>query len=225
MKHIIVLLFLMGTFVVSAQGGSETRSLTAFTELKVFDGLSVNLVPSTENKAVLTGEDLDKVVIVNNDGILKIRMQITKFFSGYKTFIDLHYSAPLVIIDVNEDALIQGDTEMEQDILELRAQEGGEVKVQAKVSQMLIKSVTGGIITANGTAEAQDVQINTGGKYLGSKLLTKISTVNVNAGSKAEVFATDYVKASVKAGGEVLIYGNPKSLDEKTVFGGVITKM
>jgi hypothetical protein len=47
----------------------------------------------------------------------------------------------------------------------------------------------------------------------------------VNAGSSAEIYASDYVKATVKAGGEVLVYGNPQKMEEKTVFGGRIKKM
>jgi hypothetical protein len=39
------------------------------------------------------------------------------------------------------------------------------------------------------------------------------------------VFASDYVKAAVKAGGEVMVYGNPAKMEEKTVFGGKITRM
>jgi hypothetical protein len=90
---------------------------------------------------------------------------------------------------------------------------------------MLIKSVTGGVITATGSSDNQDVAINTGGVYEGKDFKTKFTTVNVNAGSSAEIFATDYVKATVKAGGEVLVYGDPSKMDEKTVFGGKIKRM
>ena len=152
-------------------------------------------------------------------------MQIGKIFSGYKTFVDLHYAQDILIIDVNEDARIVTEQMIEQDVLELKAQEGGELVVNAIVEQMLIKSVSGGIIKTNGSSNVQDVQINTGGVYEGKSFETNFSTINVNAGSRAEINARDYVKATVKAGGEVLVYGNPKKLEEKTVFGGTITRM
>ncbi|MGB5319757.1 MAG: DUF2807 domain-containing protein, partial [Eudoraea sp.] len=41
----------------------------------------------------------------------------------------------------------------------------------------------------------------------------------------AEIYASDYLKATVKAGGEVLVYGDPSKMDEKTVFGGKVTRM
>ncbi|WP_047246892.1 head GIN domain-containing protein [Maribacter thermophilus] len=225
MKHILLLLFLVLGQTIEAQDTEITQKLEKFVELKGFDGLSINLIRSTENKAVIKGENVDKVAIVNNDGVLKIRMQIVKIFSGYKTFVDVYYTDDIKVIDVNEDARITSEGVIVQDVLELKAQEGGEIMVSAEVEQMLIKSVSGGVIKASGISNLQDVQINTGGVYEGKDFKTKFSTVNVNAGSRAEIYASDYVKAAVKAGGEVIVYGNPPKLEEKTVFGGSIKRM
>ena len=227
MKKTVLLLLFIATSLqtLCAQNEEISVSLSHFTELKGFDGLSINIIKSTENKAVITGDNIDKVVFVVKGGVLKIRMEMNKIFSGYKTFITLYYTDPLLIIDVNEDARIVSETTIRQDVLELKAQEGGELVIAAEVEQLLIKTVTGGIIETSGTADLQDITINTGGIYEGKELHTKFSTIHVNAGSRAEIYATDYVKASVKAGGEILVYGNPPKLEEKTVFGGKITKM
>ncbi|MEP2280253.1 head GIN domain-containing protein [Maribacter sp.] len=225
MKQVLILMFLLGCLSVTAQDNKVTQNLESFKELKGFDGLSINLIKSSENKVIITGENTGKVVIVNNDGVLKIRMQIGKIFSGYKTFIDLYYASDILVIDVNEDARIVTEDIIEQDVLELKAQEGGELIVSAEVEQMLIKSVSGGVIRTAGSSNLQDVQINTGGIYEGKGFVTNFSTINVNAGSRAEINAKDYVKATVKAGGEVLVFGNPKKLEEKTVFGGSIKRM
>ena len=224
-QWIFCLMAFSGIWLTSAQDEKIVVELEAFTELKAFDGLSVNLIKSSENKAVITGANTKKVAVVNKDGELKLRMEVTKIFSGYRTFIDLYYSEPLVVIDVNEDARISSEETLEQNVLELKAQEGGEVIIDAIVEQMLIKSVTGGIITATGSSANQDVAINTGGIYEGQEFKTKFTTVNVNAGSTALIYATDYVKATVKAGGEVKVYGDPAKMDEKTVFGGKIARI
>ncbi|PIE99764.1 MAG: chaperonin [Maribacter sp.] len=220
---LVLLLFLCQMAV--AQDNKITQDIQPFSELKVFDGLSINLIKSEENKAIITGVNTDNVVIVNNNGVLKIRMQITKIFSGYRTFIDLYYTDKILVVDVNEDARVYSKDGIDQDVLELKAQEGGELDINVKVEQLLIKAVTGGTIKSSGSADLQDIAINTGGIYEGKGLITKFSTINVNAGSRAEIYATDYVKASVKAGGEVLVYGNPKKMEEKTIFGGIITRM
>ncbi|MGF1558850.1 MAG: head GIN domain-containing protein [Flavobacteriaceae bacterium] len=225
MKNIIMLLVLFVFQTTTAQKEERVQDLKKFTEVKGFDGLSINLIKSDVNKALVRGENVYKVDIVNNEGVLKIRMQIDKIFSGYKTFVDLYYTEKLVVIDVNEDARISCEGTIRQDVLELKAQEGGELIIKAEVEQLLIKTVTGGLVSTSGTSDLQDVAINTGGVYEGKELKTKFSTVNVNAGSRAEIYATDYVKATVKAGGEVLVYGDPAKMEEKTVFGGKITRM
>lgn len=225
MRYFLILCFLFGFQITVSQDSEVTVRLDDFKEVKGFDGLAIKLIKATENKAVITGENTGKVAIVNNDGVLKIRMQIGKIFSGYRTFVTVYYKSKVVVIDVNEDARITSQDFIKQDILELKAQEGGEIIIEATVEQLLIKAVSGGVIEASGTAQLQDVQINTGGVYEGKELKTKFSTINVNAGSKAEVFASEYVKVSVKAGGEVLLYGKPSKVDEKTVFGGNIKRM
>jgi len=225
MKKIVTPLLMLFFFTLLAQKETVTQELDVFTEIKGFDGLSINLIKSDTNKAVISGENTSKVVIVNNNSVLKLRMKIDKIFSGYKTFVDLYYTEDIVIIDVNEDARISSKEIISQDVLELKAQEGGELDINAEVEQLLIKTVTGGIIKTSGTSNLQDVAINTGGVYEGRDLKTKFSTVNVNAGSRAEIYAIDYVKATVKAGGEVLVYGDPAKMEEKTVFGGKVTRV
>ncbi|WP_394344412.1 head GIN domain-containing protein [Aggregatimonas sangjinii] len=219
----LVLIFFIGN--LSAQDETVTIKIGVFREIKAFDGLAVNLIKSKENKAVISGTNTQDVNIVNNDGVLKLRMKLTKIFSGYRTFVDVHYTGEIVIIDVNEDARITSKETMKQDVLELKAQEGGELVVNAEVEQLLIKTVTGGVIETTGTSDLQDVAINTGGVYEGKDLKTKFTTVNVNAGSRAEIYASDYVKATVKAGGEVLVYGDPAKMEEKTVFGGTVKRV
>ncbi|MEC8831006.1 MAG: DUF2807 domain-containing protein, partial [Bacteroidota bacterium] len=86
-------------------------------------------------------------------------------------------------------------------------------------------AVSGGKVFAGGFSNNQDVIINTGGTYNGRTFRTKFTTISVNAGGNAEIYASDYVKANVKAGGEVLVYGDPKKMDEHTLFGGKIKRV
>ena len=225
MKKTLLFLIVVSVCLKMHGQGEITQELEEFTTIKGFDGLSINLIKSDTNKAIITGANTNKVAIVNTNGVLKLRMKINKIFSGYRTFIDLYYSEDIIVIDVNEDARITCQETIKQEVLELKAQEGGELIINAEVEQLLIKTVTGGVIETAGVGDLQDVMINTGGIYKGKDFITKFSTINVNAGSRAEVHASDYVKATVKAGGEVLVYGDPSKMEEKTVFGGKITRM
>lgn len=227
MKTIKFFYILIFFFFLHGNGQEEkiTQELAPFKELKGFDGISIKLIKSDINRAVITGVNTKKVAIVNNDGKLKIRMEIDKIFSGFRTFIDLYYTEELSIIDVNEDALIISDDVLVQDVLELKAQEGGEINLNCQTEQLLIKAVTGGDIITTGFSDNQDVKINTGGTYSAKTFKTKFSTISVSAGGIAEIYATKYVKADVKGGGKVKVYGDPEKMDEKTVFGGTVERI
>lgn len=226
MKRIVLILFSVAFYnVLWGQEGQITHELKEFSEIKVFDGLSVKLIKSDVNRAVITGANTKKVAVVNNSGVLKLRMEIDKIFSGYRTFIDVYYTDPLKIIDVNEDARISTGETIVQDILELRAQEGGELEINCQTEQLLVKAVSGGDVITKGFSDNQDIIINTGGTYDGKEFKTEFTTVTVNAGGNAFVYATNYVNANVKAGGKVFVYGDPLKMDEKTVFGGKIERV
>lgn len=225
MRIITIVILFLSLQTIEAQDATITKNLQKFTEVKGFDGISINLIRSNENKAVITGANTNNVAIVNNEGVLKIRMEIVKIFSGYRTYVDLYHSEELVVIDVNEDARISSDHTYVQKVLELKSQEGGELEINCEVDQLLIKAVSGGKVFAGGFSNNQDVIINTGGEYSGRNFKTKFTTISVNAGGNAEIYATDYVKANVKAGGEVLVYGDPRKMDEQTLFGGKIKRV
>src|SRR5690606_18233228 len=225
MKPILIFLVSLSLSCLRAQDGDITQNLQKFNQVKVYDGISLSLIRSGENKAVISGANTDKVAVVNNDGVLKIRMEIDKIFSGYRTFVELYHSENLVVIDVNEDARISSDETYIQKVLELKAQEGGELEINCQVEQLLVKAVSGGKIMAGGFSNNQDVIINTGGSYSGKTFKTKLTTISVNAGGNAGIYATDYVRAEVKAGGEITVYGDPLKMDEKTLFGGKIKRV
>ena len=224
-KHIIFFSFLFTCAIIYGQEQIRKQDLGSFTEIKAFDGISITLIKADENKALISGENINKVAIVNKDGALKIRMKIDKIFSGFRTFVELYHTEELLVIDANEDALISSEDVFIQDILELKAQEGGEVNLNCQTEQLLVKSVTGGNINVTGFSKNQDVKINTGGSYDGKTFKTEFTTITVSAGGEAEIYATEYVKANVKAGGNIKVYGDPKKMDEKKVFGGIIERI
>ncbi|MEM1137186.1 MAG: head GIN domain-containing protein [Bacteroidota bacterium] len=211
--------------ITTAQEQELRVSLDAFDIVKGFDGISINLIKSKENKAVITGKRVHKVAIVNRNGTLKVRMQVDKIFKGYDTFVDLYYTANLKIIDANEEARIISEEMLNAEVLDLRAQEGGKLDFKCNTQQLLVRSITGGNIKVEGKTVTQDIKINTGGRYNGKGFESNYTTVSVNAVGHAQVYANNYVKADVKAGGTVAVFGNPKRMDEKTVLGGTVERI
>lgn len=220
MKKIATLL--IGFFSIVTFSQEIEKHLNEFTQLKTFDGLSVKLIKSDENKAVITGKYADDVILVTKNGLVKVRLRIPRTFNGYETFVSL-YCKSLHLIDANEGSYVFSEEKIEAIDLEIKAQEGSKIDLDVAVKRLNVKVVSGSEITIRGTADNQDVVVNSGGKYRAKDCKTSQTKVSVSAGGSAKVHATDVAKATVKAGGNIRIYGNPKLADTKEVLGGSIT--
>ncbi|NNK27943.1 MAG: DUF2807 domain-containing protein [Flavobacteriaceae bacterium] len=223
MNKIIRFFALVITASVLSQNPIE-KEIGDFSEIKVYDLIEVNLVKSDNNRISITGEDVDDVQVINKDGKLKIRMSLDKIFNGTKTFVAVYYNK-VEIIDSNEGAFVSSNEMIEQDKIVLRSQEGARIKVGLKVNNLEARAVTGGIIETHGIAESQDITLYTGGVYEGKDFETKDTKVTIRAAGEAEVKASNIVDAKLRAGGDVYIYGKPRSVKEDKMFGGRIKRM
>ena len=220
MKYIITLCLTLLTFSLFAQR-TITKDVGDFNELKVFDLIEVTLIQSDENKVVIKGEHTDDVKIINQNGKLKLRMELETRFRGEDTYIEVYFTN-IEIIDANEGAYIVGNEMIEQNSIELRAQEGGRIKVGLAVENTKVKAVTGGIVEVSGAGTNQEIKLNTGGIFEGREFETNRTEIGITAAGEAEINASDKVKVRITAGGDVDIYGNPREIDKKRVAGGRI---
>ncbi|MDV7140620.1 head GIN domain-containing protein [Maribacter sp. TH_r10] len=218
MKKILFLLVVMGSITASAQRMID-KEVGDFNKIKVFDLIEVNLIKSDENRIIIKGENVYDIKFVNTDGTLKLRMQLEKKFTGEDTFIEVFYKH-LDVIDGNEGAKIVCNELIEQDHLEIRSQEGAQIKAGLNVVDLEVRAVTGGIVEASGLAKNQWIVLNTGGIFEGKELQTSYTDVKITAAGEAEVFASEKVDIKVRAGGDVYVYGNPREVNKKTLAGG-----
>ncbi|OMQ12347.1 head GIN domain-containing protein [[Flexibacter] sp. ATCC 35103] len=221
MKKLIIgaaILFVQMSF------GQVTKDLGDFDTVKVYDKLSVKLVQSSENKVVIKGARETELEAVNKNGVLKLRMPFPKLLSGNDLEVTLYYKH-IELIDANEGAEVTSKEAIKATSFKVSAQEGAKINVDLNVDKLKVSSVSGGEITATGKADNLDASLGAGGYFLGSKLATSQTKVSVSAGGKADVNASTLVDAKVSAGGSIYIYGKPKQINQKTVFGGKIEEV
>ena len=173
---------------------------------------------------VVEGKNTEFVKTINENGVLKIRMELEERFDGSATTVTAYFKN-ISIIDANEGSYIYSETEIKSPSLELKTQEGGKIKIEIATENLEVRSVSGGVVEAKGKATKQNININSGGAYEGKDLITSQTFVNVTAGGSAVVFAKDKVEAKVTAGGIIKVYGNPKDVKKKRLAGGNIDIM
>lgn len=222
-KRSFILLAVILTAQISAQQTTEKR-IGSFDTLKIYDLIEANLIPSTENKVVISGLNPEDVSVVQNGKTLKIRMNIKKIFKGSDIQVNVYYTN-IEVIDANEGSIVTANNLIKQAKLELRTQEGAKIDANLEVDYLKSRAVTGGIIETRGEAKTQDITIFTGGIFNGESLNTQTTTVSINAAGEANVRASETVDAKIRAGGNVYVYGNPKTITENIALGGNLQRM
>lgn len=223
-NYLSIVLFFLGVTSLVAQD-NITKDLGEYHEVKAYDGISVTLVKSDKNQAIISGKNATEVVLINKNGKLKIRMNINEVFNGYTTYVTLYGKGMIDLIDANENAFISSEDTFSQVDIDLRSQEGGEIELVLDVERLEAKATSGGILSLTGSASNQDVDVNTGGKFNGKDLKSSQVRAVVKAGGTADILASDYADAKVRVGGTINVYGNPKVLEKQTFIGGTINEM
>ena len=221
MKRIILVVFVMLT---QLNYGQIAINLGDFDEVKVFDQLNVTLISSNENKIVITGTNQSNVETVNRNGLLKIRISLTKILEDNKDLKVTLYFKKIESIDANEGSIVYCKETFKQIAMDLSAQEGARIEAVLDVDRTSISAYSGGIINLSGKAVTQKVSINSGGILKAKDLVTSQTTIIISAGGNAEINATTFVDAKVNAGGNIYIYGKPKQIKQKELAGGKITQ-
>ena len=222
MKYCKLFIFLILTQIGFSQENT-TKNLGDFDALKVFDKISLQLIPSEENKIELSGKNSSEVEIVNNNGELKVRMPIGKFLSGEDVTALLYYKN-IQSLDACEGSYISSEKGIKQILFSLNAKEGAEIKLKLDVQKLSIRATSGGIINLEGTAKNQDIVISSGGVLNAKDFQTEQTNVAISAGGTADIRASELVDAKVRAGGTITIFGKPKQINQKTVLGGTINQ-
>ena len=219
MKHLQIVLFIVCTQLFSQT--TTKKTLGEFSELKVYDLINTELIKASENKIVVSGTNSENISIAQKNGTLRIRMKLKQKFNGAETQVKVYYTG-IDVIDANEGSYIFSKDTIKQYEILLKAQEGSKILVNTETKHLTIKSITGSSITTKGTSENQNITIRTGGVYKGANNTAENTDLNITAGGEAAVRTSNVLYVNIFAGGDVLIYGTPKQLKQKKLFGGRI---
>lgn len=221
-----ILLFFIG-LTVTAQS-KVTKNLGDYNILKVYNGIEVELIKSTDQKLEITGEKSEMVKIKNVNNTLKLSLPFSLTpadnAADGKILVKLYYNKAINVIDANEGATITSK-DFNQDKLEVNAQERAFINLTTKTNYLIVRASSGGIIKLSGTTKNQEIDVDLYGIYHGFNLQAAgNSTVKAGTGAKAEVNAGETLNAKVSFGGTIFYKGNPEVVKDKKVIGGIIEK-
>ena len=205
-----------------------SKNLGDYSELKVYNGIEVELIKSDKQALEITGDKSERVRVKNVDNTLKLSMKFSvkpsENAADGKVLIKLYYNKKIDIIDANEGATITGK-DFNQEKLEVNAQERAFINLTSSVKTLHVRTSSGGIVKLSGTADNQEVDVDLYGTYHGFNMkVSGNSTVKAGTGAKAEILAGTTLNAKVSFGGSIFYKGNPEVIKDKKVIGGIIQK-
>jgi len=227
MKHQLILFFLSVSFLSIGQT-RVTQKLGDFTELKVYNGIELELIPSTEQRVEITGKKSEEVSIKNVNGVLKFLLPFSltpkSNVASDEVLVKLYFNNNLTVIDANEGSLITGK-DINQTNLEVKVQEKAFINLVVKTTNLFVRASSGGTVKLSGTTENQSVDLDLYGIYEGFNLKAKNKTeVKAGSGARAEVNTGSLLSAKVSFGGSIFYKGDPEIIKDKKVIGGTIQK-
>lgn len=227
MKKIVYIFIIINSLLTFSQN-KITKQLDDFTTLKVYYGIELELIKSTDQKLEITGNKSEMVKIKNVNNTLKISLPFSlkpkKNAAKGEALVKLYYNKTIKVIDANEGSTITGK-ELYQDKVVIKSQEKAYINLVIKSNLLEVKAISGGIIKLSGSTTNQIVDVDLYGIYHGFNLKAKSNTiVNAGTGAKAEVTSLKTLNAKVSFGGSIFYKGNPEVLKDKKVVGGIIQK-
>lgn len=209
----------------SGQEYERLVNLGEFINLKIYSGIEVKLIPSNENKLLISGEDRMDVVAKNKGQTLKIRHSLEHIFNPTFTYVEIYHSEELDYISLYQGAKLKADSIYKQTSISLKIQEASEAEIKFEGEKLTSIVNSGGKLFLSGKATTHHSSVSSGGSCEGETFETEQSKVNVTAGGLSYINATELVEAKVTAGGIIRIYGNPKKTVTNKSIGGQIFEM
>lgn len=240
MKSIFILLSLIFGHIIFAQTTvkdsvsvqenkqierSKTIMMSPFSGIKVFSGIQVKLIPSTENKLILSGENFETVVTTLKKDVLRIKHSLDQIFNPKNTYIEIYFTQPLDLIHTYQGSIVETKAVLKTTSIELKAHEGSSIEVNLECEKIKSSVNSGATLNIEGSTVNHELKILGGGICESETLLTKQTTVKVTAGGVAYIHASDLLEATVNVGGTVRIHGRPTKLIKTKRIGGTITEM
>ena len=218
--------FFILVFLITTSVFAQTKTVTpgsSFKNVKVSTGLFVEIKTGVdESKIEVKGSERNKVNIEIDENELQLSLPVGQAFTEAEILVTV-YTKSVEELKVRSGSEVEFISEVKQDQISLIASEGSYIGGKLKIGNLEVRAVTGASISLVGEADTSNVEVKTGGAFDAENLTTATTTVKVSFGGEASVLASESCTASVKAGGNIRVFGSPETIRQNVKLGGNIT--
>ncbi|MGY5355301.1 GIN domain-containing protein [Wenyingzhuangia sp. IMCC45467] len=216
-------LFLFVLFVCNISFSQDLlQNLKSFKSIHINSAMDVELVSSDSAKIEVTGNDLEKLNISDDNNELKLSTSLDKKFKSDLKVI-IYYMPGLRNIKLANQVKITSRNVINEKFLELEAVNGVKANLSVKTKDLVSILSLGSKIALEGITESQKINASTKSFYDAFNLISEKAYVEAKT-SNVAVYVNQFLDANAKYKGEIIYMGDPYSVNEKTFLGKVIHK-
>ena len=203
----------------------ESNALETINKVKVSSGILMEIERSENYSLSINSSEPDTSCLVKTieNGILTLKISNILSCEGQVT---ARLSCPyLKEIEISGNAEVSTFNVIKGDSLKIIQRSRGKSNLDLDVDFLEVNLSEGSILTANGYADKQVVNVTTEATFSAFELESEQTDIQASLGGKGKVCATDKLKALSKIGGYISYTCEPATAEIEKKGNGVIEKL
>lgn len=210
--------------LISLAQESETRKLSAFSGVKVSEGIDAYLKKGTkeEVRVEVTGTELSNVITEVSGGYLKIHMEEGVFRNRtvkvYVTYVSINSIGASSGANVFHEGLLKTTD------LTLKASSAGTIELKTESKTVEAGASSAGEIVVEGTTGRVTLDASSAGEIDAYNLTCDKAEAEASSGASVKLMVTKELEARASSGGSIRYRGNPERTNTNASSGGSVRK-
>ena len=215
----LFLLLLISNFVFSQD---LKKDLKSFKSIHINSAMQVELISSDSCKIDITGKDVDKLSIDEENKELKLSTSLDKKFKS-DLMVKIYYQSGLRYLKLTNLVEISSNDTIKEKFLEIDAINNVKANLSLETEDFIANLSLGSNFVLNGITESQKIKVGSKCFYDAFNFKSKKAFVEAKA-SQVGINVSEFLDANAKFKAEIVYIGSPYSVNEKTFLGKVIRK-
>ncbi len=224
MKYIFLFLNILLIFIPDSSA-QESNPVETIEKIKISSGILLEIERSEKYTLDISSPDLDLSCLIKtiDNGVLTLKLVSSVNCNGKVT---AKLCCPSIReIEIMGNAEVSTFNVIKTDSLKIVQHTGGKAYLDLDVDYLEILLTEGSILTANGYANTQIVNVSTSATYSAFELEGEVVDIQTSFGGKGKVCATKKLKALSKIGGYISYKCEPTAIEIEKKGNGVVEKL
>jgi len=225
MKNLLSLFLLLSVTTCIWAQETQTRSVGAFSGVKVAEGIDVYLIKGDKESArvEVTGTGLENVITEVSGSYLKVHMRDGNYRGHVSAKVYVTY-VKINKLSASSAGSIFSEGTINTDDLEISSSSAGNVEVTINARGVEVSASSAGEVELKGKAKSVDADASSAGEVDAYDLDAERVEAKASSGGSVKVTASNELDANASSGGSIRYRGNPDKSITNSSSGGSVKK-